>query len=323
MKKINPLLYTLPCVLFLAFMIESCKMEGLATAWHLVPNDAPSDVFHLSIGQDGRGYAVGGKTWYSGYILLTTNGGETWQILQEDTKAILDLNRNSSGTWVTTGVDGHVWEKRDTGIWSFRRLPEWRINRAIVPLNDGSVILGGGSGFQFGHLFRADSTDQVSHLRETDNLINDLAVCANQRLIAAAYGAVFYSDDQGESWDYLDLTGDNFMAIEMIDGLTGYMVGYGGTILKTTDAWHSWSTIRNGDALTTADTPFRGLAFKDEYTGVLVGDAGTVWLTRDGGTTWVNLLGISASIDLTTAAFYGSTLLVGGTGGHLFSTTLP
>ena len=101
------------------------------------------------------------------------------------------------------------------------------------------------------------------------------------------------------------------------------MIGYGGTILKTTDAWHSWTSIRNGDALTVADTPFRALAFRDEETGVLVGDAGTVWLTQNGGMSWVRLLGINSSIDLTAVEIYHSTVFVAGTGGHIYSTTLP
>lgn len=305
-------------ILILICLFPSCRPEGLDTVWQEIPSGTNTDMFHVSIDDQGIGYAVGGKTWYSGYILTTTNGGNTWTTLKTDEKAILDLH-----TGLATGVDGHVWEKDNAGDWQFRRLPEWRINRAILPLENGNMVIGGGSGFQFGHLFIADTLNQIHHLRETDNLINDLAICADQRLIATAYGAVFVSDDLGNSWNFLDLAGDNYIAIDMVDGNSGFMIGYGGTILKTSDAWHSWQSIRNGDALTVADTPFRALAFRDTAMGVLVGDAGTVWMTQDGGMSWIRLLGIPASIDLTAVEIHHSALFVAGTGGHIYTTSLP
>ncbi len=322
MSTLNMLRITI-WILLPVLALDSCRPEGLDAIWREIPTGINTDMFHLAIDDQGIGFAVGGKTWNSGYILTTTNGGESWQTLAQDEKAILDLHYDGSEPGLCTGVDGHVWERKTSGDWAFRRLPEWRINRAIVPLTKGEVVIGGGSGFQFGHLFIADSMNQVHHIRETDNLINDLAVCDGHRIVAAGYGAVLYSDNLGISWDYLDLTGDNFIALDMVDGFVGYMVGYGGTILKTIDSWHNWFSIRNGDALTVADTPFRALSFRDSETGVLVGDAGTVWVTKDGGNSWFRLLGISASIDLTAVEINNSTIFVAGTGGHIYSTTLP
>ncbi len=317
----TPSLIILVAALFLG--MTSCQPEGLDTTWQERPSGTDLDLFGLQFDQNGNGIAVGGKIWQSGTIVATSNEGALWTEVQTDQKAILDLSARDQDHWLATGVDGHLWERKGTDDWTFRQLPEWRVNRAVLRLPSGEIIIGGGQSFQFGFLYRLLADNSIRDLLETENLINDLAMCDSLRLVAAAYGAVFLSEDGGQSWQYLDITGDHFMAIDMVTDQIGYMVGYGGTILKTTNAWHTWSSVRKGDALTVSDTPFRALAFRDSETGVLAGDAGTVWVTRDGGQEWKRMLGIPSSIDLTAVAIYQNDIFVAGTGGHLYQATLP
>lgn len=305
------------------FILPSCRPEGLDTEWQSCLTLSPQDLFNIQFDRTGTGWATGGQTWYSGIILKSTDGGRNWYPDLVDTKVILDLEQDSSGRLYATGLDGHVWTRQEAGQWSFHRLPEWRINRAVLPISTDEFLLAGGPVFQFGFIFRADTLGQVNDVTETMNLINDMALVENNHLIAAGYGAVFRSTDKGKHWAFLDITGDHFMAIDMIDQRLGYMVGYGGTILRTDDGWQSWSTIRNGDALSVSNIPFRALDFQDIDTGVIVGDAGTVWLTRDGGDHWQRLLGVKESIDLTAVAIHEQEIFVAGTGGTILRAPLP
>jgi photosystem II stability/assembly factor-like uncharacterized protein len=68
------------------------------------------------------------------------------------------------------------------------------------------------------------------------------------------------------------------------DDLTGYIVGYGGVIYKTTDGFTSFTTLTSG---TTQNLV--GVWFTDANTGYVVGNAGTILKTTNAGSTWTPL----------------------------------
>lgn len=74
---------------------------------------------------------------------------------------------------------------------------------------------------------------------------------------------------------------ESLEAIFMLDATTGWVVGTGGTILRTTDGGTTWTLQTSG---TTVD--LNGVHFLDASTGWVVGDHGLVLATSDGGATW-------------------------------------
>ena len=104
--------------------------------------------------------------------------------------------------------------------------------------------------------FRADTLDQASDITETMNLINDLALVANNQIIAAGCGAVLRSTDNGKHWEFWISPATTSWRLTWSTCILGYMVGYGGSIFRTEDGWQSWSSIRNGDALSVSNIPF-------------------------------------------------------------------
>jgi photosystem II stability/assembly factor-like uncharacterized protein len=86
--------------------------------------------------------------------------------------------------------------------------------------------------------------------------------------------------------------------VSFTDTNTGTVVGYEGTILRTTDGGATWVAQQSG---TTA--LLLGVSFTDTNTGTVVGTRGTILRTTDGGATWVaqnsgtdlNLLDVSFS----------------------------
>jgi len=69
--------------------------------------------------------------------------------------------------------------------------------------------------------------------------------------------------------------------VSCLDVSHGCAVGYGGTVLTTSDGGVTWAERSSG----TGDC-LRAVAFPDATHGWAVGDAGTILHTRDGGLTW-------------------------------------
>jgi photosystem II stability/assembly factor-like uncharacterized protein len=67
----------------------------------------------------------------------------------------------------------------------------------------------------------------------------------------------------------------------MLDSATAIVVGYGKTILKTTDAGESW--VKKSSI----GFNLNAVAFKDPLTGLAVGDNHLALFTSDGGETWI------------------------------------
>ncbi|GJQ32883.1 MAG: hypothetical protein HBSAPP04_17220 [Ignavibacteriaceae bacterium] len=72
-----------------------------------------------------------------------------------------------------------------------------------------------------------------------------------------------------------------FYSIRFITTTTGWAVGTGGNVYKTTDGGGSWSK----QASSTTST-LQSVDFFDENHGIAVGNDGTIIKTTDGGTTW-------------------------------------
>jgi len=64
---------------------------------------------------------------------------------------------------------------------------------------------------------------------------------------------------------------------------TGYAVGEGGNIIKTTDGGVTWTSKNSGTSNT-----LKSIIFVNSTLGYAVGDSGTICKTTDGGTTWTH-----------------------------------
>jgi photosystem II stability/assembly factor-like uncharacterized protein len=87
---------------------------------------------------------------------------------------------------------------------------------------------------------------------------------------------------------YLD-TSQIFNAIYFLDSLNGYLSGYSGLILRSTNAGANWSQC-SVDSSFYAQFPVRNIAFQNSQIGYGCGGvmdfAGVVWNTTDAGSTW-------------------------------------
>lgn len=75
--------------------------------------------------------------------------------------------------------------------------------------------------------------------------------------------------------------GVGLTAIQFVNRRTGWIVGYSGTILHTTDGGQNWRTQRSG-----TDGYLLDMHFADRYRGWAVGQEGIILRTTDGGAFW-------------------------------------
>src|SRR5215467_9921904 len=75
--------------------------------------------------------------------------------------------------------------------------------------------------------------------------------------------------------------GNTLSAAATPDPSTMVAVGYGGTILRTTDGGATWTPQFSGTT-----NILYGVSFVDANTGTAVGGNGTILRTTDGGATW-------------------------------------
>lgn len=310
-------------LLGLGFGLTSCRPDPLPLVWEDLSTGSRETLYRLLAEPDGGVWIAGGDTWYHGSVYHLPPGGlQALPDLQTE-KALLGLDRGPDGSLAVTGVDGHIYLRSPAGTWQDRHPQRWEIARAIRILPSGRLVIGGGNAFESGYMFHMDPATPAAGQFDHLNRINDLACPDSASLIAAGYGIMYRSRDQGVHWEVLDVSGDHFMRLHFPNARTGFAVGYGGSILKTTDGGESWDRLRNGRRLDTRGLPFRAIHFRDERTGVIAGDKGLLWLTTDGGDSWRPLESPPGRADLHGVLLNGQTLLVCGDRGGLYRASLP
>lgn len=74
---------------------------------------------------------------------------------------------------------------------------------------------------------------------------------------------------------------DNLYGVDFVDGNTGFIAGYSGTLLRTTDGGKSWEARYIG-----RNELIRNVDFIDAQYGWAVGHRGSIFHSRDGGKSW-------------------------------------
>ena len=135
----------------------------------------------------------------------------------------------------------------------------------------------------------------------------DLEILGPKEAMIVGYnGKVLHTSDFGSSWDVVNSgTGNGLYSISFApDHKTGWIVGQGATIQKTTDGGKTWAAQGGNifmsdecrasggdpDATDEADkcplAPLFAVSVVDENHAVAIGDRSTLTITADGGKTW-------------------------------------
>jgi photosystem II stability/assembly factor-like uncharacterized protein len=243
-----------------------------------------------------RGWAVGSK----GTLLITEDGGKTWQQKYRPTE---DVIRDIYFLDETTG-----WIVCERNIYDLKNVDEPRTylmnttdggqrwNRVNVRGADvdkrlvRAVFGSGGRAWAFGEGGAIYSTRDsgvnwtkltvpTRHLLLGGTFIDD-----DRGWLVGAGATILQTSDGGETWHLSRLTGaegTRFTATSFVDNRLGWAVGSGGTIYRTINGGRIWSPQNSGVSADLLD-----VKFLDASEGWAVGTDGTVIYTRDGGLHW-------------------------------------
>jgi photosystem II stability/assembly factor-like uncharacterized protein len=277
----------LSLLLGVCIFLISCGKEKIDLEWIELNSGTAYTLTSVYFTDSNHGHAVGGDTWYRGIYLQTVDGGEQWQMDTLGNKQLFGLHFNQGQKGHAVGIDGYLFKKDEPEAnWNFHKLPNWDILRDVCFNNEGNGVVVGGSAFKFGVIMTLGADYAPIAVDTFENELSAVCFSDNKTVHAVGYGIILRSTDSGLNWTISETNGDFYRSVHFPTSTTGYIAGYSGSILKTTDAGQTWKKLIDGDKIAVKNTPFRSVYFVNAEKGYLVGDKGTFWRTTDGGNNW-------------------------------------
>jgi len=257
---------------------------------------------------DGAYVAVGER----GHILISTDGGETWQQQQVPTRTMLTgvyfHDRNLG--WVV-GHDSAILRTADGGVtWE---LVSWAPEDENPFFDvwfsdaDNGVVIGAYGGYY--ETTDGGTTWSSRWISEDDWHLHKIVPSHGGRLyIAGEAGSVYRSDDNGENWVTLPtLYQGSYFGVLPLEGDNVLLFGLRGHLFRSENAGESWEELETGTVAMLTDGQLLG-----DGTVLITGLGGTVLTSSDGGRSFelhqqANRRGISAAVETGD----GALLLVG------------
>jgi photosystem II stability/assembly factor-like uncharacterized protein len=266
------------------------------------------------LGYDNRIILSGG----GGAILLSTDFGDSWVVINKNTRETLYSIKNINNNIYACGQEGTFYKSTDMGN-SFNMNYMVTANKCITTNAIQFITENlGYAACQRGQALKTtnggESWTQI--LPDTSSSqINNLALCfinGNIGFIAGIVGSsidvIYKTTDGGQSWSNVqNLAHQNLNSIAFADDLHGAAGGNKSAMLFTTDQGVSWntSTVNSTDQLN-----INSIKFYDGLNGIAVG-ASIILNTSDGGATWNKITSVPQNT-LTSVCHFESTFYAVG-----------
>jgi photosystem II stability/assembly factor-like uncharacterized protein len=225
----------------------------------------------------------------SGFAARTTDGGTHWTLVETGAKGNLyGTSFLNFHTAIAVGDFGTILRTTDVGkSWHFIQGPTQSALRAVQFIDEKIGWACGDGGFIIRTEDGGDSwLPLIGGKQETlhalfflDKLNGWVAGVADN--VTAVIPIFRRTSDGGKTWIPWQYPGGIINCIRFVDGKTGFAVGNGGFIMKTTNGGESWEALKSG-----AQLPLYGCHFISPHTGWVCGAQGIVLKTEDGGKTW-------------------------------------
>ncbi len=228
---------------------------------------------------------VGGYVWSHGVALYTDENINTISIDTFADKAQFDILHTRNGGLVTVGTDGYLFVKPASAQkWEFKRLQNWDILHSIIETETGYMAAGGKS-YEHGYIYHINSSFSIDTAMYFGHEISQIIQISANRYLSVGYGNIQLSKDGGYTWKLLDIEGDFFSSCVFVDSLTGFITGYNGTLLKSTDGGESWQ-IPDAQIHGNGFNSFRKLKQTGPDELIITGNQGKLWRSTDKGKRW-------------------------------------
>jgi len=251
---------------------------------------------------------------YGGKILVTTDGGKSWQAKASGTELALYNVKfaDEQNGWVCgqeglilhTQDGGETWQKQESGItlpifalWFVNPTHGWAVSERATYLRTTN----GGASWESGYIEASlEGVSEEATLALVDPVLYDIHFLDEQTgWMAGEFGKIYHSTDGGVSWqeqqgtllgqagidDALNLPA--WFGIRFLNANEGLAVGLEGKLAHTTDGGATWNFIAEEVSKASTD-PLYALSFR-KGSRWITGGAGRVLRGEDGGWSAVQL----------------------------------
>ncbi len=311
MKKISPFL------LVITFIIQLNVFSQ--TGWIQVYNGgSPSqnNVLDITFINQLTGFAAGGHPSL-GYVLKTTNGGQSWTTSLSTGTALQSLSFVSENTgYVVGGYNpvsliykttngGQTWSQQISGTQYCYFGSYFNENTGIIVGDWGSIrkTTNGGNTW-FG--CTSGTPDYLESICFIDQ---------NTGFSAGREGQIVKTTNGGNNWNPLIQVGTWLNSIKFLNENIGYAVGKSGMVLKTTNGGGGWQIMSMGISY-----DLWNIFLLNQNLIYIVGDYGNVLKTVNGGMNWT-IQNVGSSNNLSGVYFLDSLIgFTSGTNGSIYKT---
>jgi photosystem II stability/assembly factor-like uncharacterized protein len=269
---------------------------------------------------DTLGFIAGGSRFDEADVLITRDGGQSWSLYvsPDAHKELFGITRSPSGAIYIIGFEGNLLRTYDGGLTWLRDQLRAEAYKAIAFSDAAHAQCAGGISFERGDAMWIDSAGNISAHDSLGYELNDIVLLPGGTGYRCGYGAMQYTTDGGQSWQWSQLRNDNYTSLDVHSAQTAYASGGEGSICVTQNGGRDWQTLRNGNDLTHPKYRLQDVVFTDADHGYAVGESGKVIYTDDAGDHWseleyftdANLHGVARSPD--------GALIVCGEGGEVW-----
>lgn len=308
----------------LLLLLGSCKKDLLH--WQKVQRINTHTAYrlnHIHFTDANTCLIGGGEIFNQAIVLRSADGGFTWVLdsFPQVGKAMFGLGTAPGGAIYMCGVDGTVLHTADTGkTWQFDRINDWQHYVGVSYATPDTGV------------YVSTVLQRQCTITEVDNQfniisshtwlfgLNDVYMTSPSTGYVIGYGAVMKTTDHRKTWNFQDVKGDNFTAMD-IHGDEIWMCGANGSIYHTTDGGGKWHTMRNGNDITIPHFVLYSIVFKDSQHGWACGDDGKVIYTDDGGSHWMEYDQFTTAALRSIVLCPNGDLLTAGDNGQMFRIT--
>jgi photosystem II stability/assembly factor-like uncharacterized protein len=273
----NKVIFLLLTVLYSAGLLSQYN-------W-LNPSPPGDDLRSVFFVHKNVGYAVG----IYGRAVRTTDGGETWKVLNTNTTTNLNgVHFVHSNYGFAVGDNGLIIKTTNGGNSWTTILSDQNHDLYSVFFTD--LLTGYACGTK-GYILRTNnggidwilcSSGVETKLYSMDFPDRNIGYIVGGGGTQATPGTILKTMNAGYSWFLLtDSLEQSFYSVDFIDTLCGYAAGNFSYIAKTEDGGYSWSTCNNPDI-----HHLRCIKFRDHQVGYANSSSGKVIKTVNGGLDW-------------------------------------
>lgn len=240
---------------------------------------------------DQIGLLCGGEKNDFGSIYKSFDGGETWvQTYSSDSLSVNDiffLNDTivyacGDSLMILKSIDsGDNWEIMDLSNlpWEDYYIPY----NCIFAINESNIFAVGGEHYNKGLLSETEEGNLHWSHSSYDNQFNTICFVSEYVGFFGGYGILMVTEDGGNTFDYIDLEGNDFVDIETNKYNTVFALSENGILYSTNDLGYNWNTeIRSYKG------GFNDIHFNESF-GIVCGNNGIIYRKESNEMSWTIL----------------------------------